>query len=59
LVDECVLRSWWLAKFTAAFFKMSSSSVVRLSSALTLFNSCLIASGSLASGDVVALFFLS
>jgi hypothetical protein len=50
LPDECVLGQDCLAKYAAAFFRMSRSSVVRLSSALSFATSACIALRSLDSG---------
>src|SRR5665647_1173940 len=40
LVNERVLHSDWLAKYTAAFFNISRSSAVRFNAALSLATSC-------------------
>ena len=44
LVNKGALHSWWLAKYSAAFFRISRSSVARLSAALSLLTSYLSAS---------------
>jgi len=50
LADECVLHPDCLAKYAAAFFRISRSSAVLLSSALSLATSACIALRSVARG---------
>ena len=47
LVDKGVLHSWCLTKYTAAFFKMSRSSVVRFKDAFKRRTTCLKAATSI------------
>ena len=60
LFDKRVLHSDTLAKYAAAFFRMSRSSVVRLSSAFKrLSSACIDFMSSMATGSLAALNFLT